>query len=62
VDVFWVDETTHGAAASAYLCSRASGPSLVDFTSFEVMRKLGIRTAFAVDRDFADAGFDVIPA
>lgn len=60
--VVFVDESVHSASTAAYLGAGARGPSLVDCTSFEVMRRHGIRTALAVDRDFADAGFDVIPA
>jgi uncharacterized protein len=62
IELVWVDETVHRRATSAYLSSTARRPSLVDFTSFEVMRLHGIRTAFAVDRDFAAAGFEVIPS
>lgn len=62
VEITWVDEATHNSAASSYAAAGARGPSLVDFTSFEVMRKHGLHTALAVDRDFARAGFDVIPA
>lgn len=62
IEMFCIDRPIHDAAVGAYLASGKRSLSLVDFTSFEVMRKLGIRTAFAVDRDFADAGFDVIPA
>jgi uncharacterized protein len=62
VDVVWVDESIHGAATSAYLAAGPNAPSLVDFTSFEVMRLHGIRTALAVDRDFGHAGFEVIPS
>jgi predicted nucleic acid-binding protein len=36
--------------------------SLVDWTSFLVMRRRGISTAFALDSDFAAEGFEVIPA
>lgn len=61
VEVHWIDESTHRSAVSAVLGSRSGRRSLVDFTSFEVMRLQGIRTALAVDRDFVDAGFDVIP-
>lgn len=61
MEVAYVDERTHVAATGAYLAAGPRGPSLVDFTSFEVMRTLGIQTALALDRDFADAGFDVIP-
>jgi len=31
--------------------------SLVDYTTFEVMRREGIRQAFAFDPHFAEAGF-----
>jgi predicted nucleic acid-binding protein len=62
VDVIWVDESIHTAAVKAFLGRGANRPSLVDFTSFEVMRAHGIRVALAVDRDFAEAGFEVLPA
>ena len=61
VETFWIDESIHNAAASAYLASGTTRPSLVDFTSFEVMRLRGIRIALAVDRNFADAGFELLP-
>lgn len=34
--------------------------TLTDATSFAVMERLGIRRAFAYDRDFAVAGFELI--
>jgi predicted nucleic acid-binding protein len=34
----------------------------VDCTSFEVMRRRGIRRALAVDGHFAEHGFETIPA
>jgi predicted nucleic acid-binding protein len=62
IEVVYVDERTHIAAAGAYLAAGRQGASLVDCTSFEVMRARGITRAFALDRGFARAGFDVIPA
>jgi predicted nucleic acid-binding protein len=35
--------------------------SLVDCTSFQVMRQLGIDTAFAFDEHFAEQHFTCIP-
>jgi predicted nucleic acid-binding protein len=35
--------------------------SLVDRTSFELMRALHIRRAWTVDADFATEGFEVVP-
>jgi predicted nucleic acid-binding protein len=59
--IVWVDEPLHRAAASAYLAARRMDVSLVDYASFEVMRREKIARAFVFDRHFADAGFDVIP-
>jgi predicted nucleic acid-binding protein len=60
LQLVWVDESIHRAAVSAFVASGANRPSLVDFTSFEVMRLRGIQLALAADRDFADAGFEVV--
>lgn len=35
--------------------------SLTDCASFEVMRRLGLETAFSFDRDFRDCGFRMVP-
>jgi predicted nucleic acid-binding protein len=34
----------------------------VDWTSFLVMRRHGVRRAFTFDPDFGAEGFDVVPA
>lgn len=57
----WVDERLHDAAVAATLAAPRSAISLVDRTSFEVMRTVGANDAFAFDRDFATAGFTVVP-
>lgn len=62
VTVAPVDDRTHESALAAFRASGGAGPSLVDRTSFAFMRARGIDTAFAVDRDFRVAGFNVIPA
>jgi predicted nucleic acid-binding protein len=61
VRVAWVDEHVHAAGLAALLAAPRSGPSLVDWVSFEVMRRLGVETAFAFDRDFRRHGFATIP-
>jgi uncharacterized protein len=60
VEVVYIDESTHLAATGAYLAAGSRGPSLVDFASFEVMRARGITRAFALDRHFAEAGFELV--
>jgi len=60
VEIVWIDETIHRAAAGAYLAGGRDGPSLVDCASFEIMRRRGIREALAVDRHFVDAGFELV--
>ena len=57
----WVDEPTHRAGGTAMLIAARRKLSLVDCVSFEVMRQLGIRTAFAFDPHFEEQGFERIP-
>ncbi len=62
VDVQWVDPSLHAEAREALLAAGRRGVSLVDWTSFVVMRRRGIRTAFAFDDDFAAQGFEALAA
>jgi predicted nucleic acid-binding protein len=50
----------HGAAAAALLAARRRSLSLVDCASFEIMRRTGIRTAFAFDRHLSEYGYDLL--
>lgn len=61
VNVVWVEEGLHRLASGALLAARRRDLSLVDCVSFAVMRQRGIRTAFALDRHFAEQGFDLLP-
>ena len=54
----WIDEGVHARSVSAFLAADRKGPSLVDFSSFEIMRRLGIRSAFTFDRHYRRYGFD----
>lgn len=58
----WIDPGLHQRAVAALLAARRRDVSLVDYTSFELMRQLGIRAAFTFDRHFAEQGFEVLPA
>ncbi len=61
VEIEWVDPALHASAREAMLAGRQRGISLVDWTSFLVMRRRGIGRAFAFDDDFAAQGFTVLP-
>lgn len=53
----WVDETLHTRAVTAMLAAGHRRVSLVDWTSFELMKVKGIRHALAFDSDFEQRGF-----
>jgi predicted nucleic acid-binding protein len=59
--VFWVTQAIHEAAVSAHLMAKKRTLSLVDCVSFEVMRRTGVRKAFAFDRHFHDFGYQGYP-
>ena len=59
--VHWIIESWHNMAVQMVLTADRKKLSVVDCTSFLVMRELGIRDAFAFDRHFADQGFRTIP-
>jgi predicted nucleic acid-binding protein len=61
VEIAWVDEAIHNPAVSAQLAANRRSLSLVDCTSFETMRQLGLSAVFALDSHFKEQGFDVIP-
>ena len=61
-EMVWIDEVTHHLAVSALLGSGLRDISLVDWTSFVVMREQRLDRAFAFDSDFARQGFEVIPS
>ncbi len=61
VDIERVDPALHAQAREAMLAGGQRGISLVDWTSFLVMRRRGIETAFAFDDDFAAQGFRTLP-
>ncbi len=60
LEIVWVDAALHDEATTALLAADRRGVSLVDWTSFVVMRRHAIDTAFAFDDDFHDQGFALI--
>lgn len=56
----WVDPDLHGQALAATLAAGRRDVSLVDQVSFELMRRRGLRRAFAFDEHFAQHGFELV--
>src|SRR3970282_203063 len=61
VEIAWVDETIHKQGMSALLAAKPRNLSLVDCTSFEIMRLFGLAGIFTFDLHFGEQGFKVIP-
>jgi uncharacterized protein len=61
IQVTWVDEDIHSAAIAALFTANRRSLSLVDCSSFEVMRRRGITRVFAFDEHFREQGFEVLP-
>jgi len=57
--VLWVDQKNHSAATEAMLAFGKNGPSLVDCSSFAMMRESGIAKALAYDKHFAAQGLSI---
>ena len=55
-----VTPSVRDRAMAAFRAGIETSVSLVDRTSFEVMRDRGIDRAFALDQDFASAGFQLV--
>jgi len=56
--ITWVDAELHRVALDATVRG-SRDVSLVDHTSFELMRRRNLRRAFAFDDHFVDEGFDL---
>ena len=61
IEIVWVEEAVHKQGMSALLAANRRDLSLVDCTSFEIMRQIRLDTAFTFDPHFSEQGFGVIP-
>jgi uncharacterized protein len=59
--IAWVDIEVHKAAVGALLAASKRRLSLVDCSSFELIRSMGIKKVFAFDPHFREQGFDCLP-
>jgi predicted nucleic acid-binding protein len=60
LQTLWVDEGIHRQAVSALLAANRRNLSLVDCTSFELLRSNFITRVFTFDHHFQEQGFIII--
>jgi len=60
VEVFWIDELIHKRAMGALLAANRRDLSLVDCTSFDIMRQFGLDKVFTFDPHFREQGFSIV--
>lgn len=61
MEVEWIDEVRHRASIEMALTAARKRLSLVDCSSFLVIREADVRWAFCFDRHFREQGFSVLP-
>ena len=61
IEIIWIEETVHKQGISALLTANRCDLSLVDCTSFEIMRHIGLDTVFTFDPHYREQGFSLIP-
>ena len=60
--IHWITEAEHTQATQVLLSANRRQLSLVDCSSFQVMRQRSLRSAFAFDPHFKEQGFEILPA
>jgi len=61
LQVDWISEREHASIVNDVLTANRRQLSLVDCSSFESMRRLGMQKVFSFDDHFREQGFEVIP-
>jgi predicted nucleic acid-binding protein len=61
INIHWVDERIHNIAVSSLLIARRKNISFIDYTSFELMRLLGLKKVFTFDKHFKEQSFKLLP-
>jgi len=61
IEIIWIEEIVHKQGISALLAANRRDLSLVDCTSFEIMRHIGLDTVFTFDPHYREQGFSLIP-
>ena len=58
--IYWIDEEIHEVGVNNLVMVNRKKVSLVDYTSFEVMKRLNIEKAFSFDNHFKSFGFKLV--
>lgn len=61
LQIDWIGEQQHTSSVHDVFIANRRQLSLVDCSSFETMRRLGIRKVFSFDEHFREQDFEVIP-
>jgi predicted nucleic acid-binding protein len=61
LQVDWLGQEQHSRSVEQLLTANRRNLSLVDCSSFESIRRLGIEKVFTFDQHFREQGFNVIP-
>lgn len=61
LNIIWIDQTVHNLAVGVLLAANQRKLSLVDCTSFHIMRDANLIHVFSFDGHFADQGFTNLP-
>jgi predicted nucleic acid-binding protein len=62
VNISWIDSTIHNTVINNLISLQYQEISLVDFSSFHIMRHHDIYNAFTFDNHFKSQGFKIFPA
>jgi predicted nucleic acid-binding protein len=62
IEIWWLDQSVHEQAVSDLFAANRRDLSLVDCTSFDLMRRNGFKQVFTFDHHFNQQGFEVIPS
>jgi predicted nucleic acid-binding protein len=61
LQIDWIGEQQHISSVNNVFIANRRQLSLVDCSSFETMRRLGIKKVFSFDEHFREQDFEVIP-
>jgi predicted nucleic acid-binding protein len=61
IELIWIDENIHKIGLGVLMAANRRALSLVDCTSFEIMRQVAVEHVFTFDPHFSEQGFIVVP-